>query len=459
MSSTLSNTANGWQDLDLEKDVLIEILSKLSTIDKVKLCSVCQSWKSTIEDGCNPWQQISVTATQASSSAFEYWVGLRHSSITHFIVDRPSQQGLPLISPSRPYLQQLTQLQTYQDCGGVGLSSLEDLQPALQQLEANMVLPLDQGIKDESECSSCQVILEHLTQLTSLKVHASVEIGYTGVPMLVWIHLGDTSSVATLCTTLSPMFGSKKLISIHWSGAFQQLRQLCLSSICSQAQVDAIVQCKNLEKLTVSVNTDNEARTFLDDLDGSYKIDVCKVRQLQKLQVLDLTLVSCYLHNAQYIQCLPALQNLSVSMNNDMSGEVAVLFRAEGDPAAVVQFELEQMQHVKLQMHSVFDVTDCLEGLQLVSRLRSLHVILTHSSSRNPSEAHWAIKSGSVLARAVSLQHLEVNCTSMLIKCLPPLLCTMHIHARKIHIQSHLRVALSQMDECILDAKDVEYLV
>lgn len=449
-----------WQGLDLEKDILLEILGRLSTSDKVKLCSVSRSWMDTVEACCNLWQQTTVTAAQASSSQLERWIYTRRKSVMSYTVEPQLVQSSPdavLAAPiQRPYLTDMAVLQAYYDfSNNARLSSLENLPSTLQQLEAHVVLPsetLPWRNPGDLHDVNCIVDVEQLTQLANIKIHATASLGRS--PMLMVLRLPDTHTVSLMSVTISP----ETWVTIHWSGGFQGLRHLSLSSICSQAQVDAIVQCTNLEKLKLGIDIDNEARSLLDSVDYDYKLDVRKVRQLCKLQVLDLTLVSCYLLNAQYIQCLPSLQTLSVSMVGDRGTEVAVLFRPEGIPDMRVQFGLNKLKHVMLQMHSVFDITDCLEGLQLVGVLHSLHVILTHSSTRNPSEAHWAIKEGSVLARAVSLQHLKVECTSMLLKCLPPQLCSLHICARKINVQSHLRLALSKLDKCVLDANHVEYL-
>ena len=447
--------ASVWQGLDLEKDVLLDILDKLSTGDKVKLCSVSRSWTNTIESCCNPWQRTTVTEQQAAASCFEDWIVRRRNLVTHLDIQPDgTQESLPIGKHTqRCYLRHMTALQRYQDLSGKAkLSSLNGLPPPVQQLEANVVLPADTWNNVEHlDDIDCVVDLKQLTQLESVKIHATAGMGRS--PMLMLVRLADSHVLAKFSVTVMP----DTWVTIHWSGGMHRLTHLSLCSICSQAQVDAIVQCINLEELTIGIDSENEARFVLDPVGYDYKIDVCKVKQLHKLQALNLTLVSCYLVGAQYIQCLSSLQTLSVSVVGDRGTEVAVLFRPEGLPDTHVQFGLDKLQHVQLQMHSVFDITDCLEGLQLVGSLLSLHVVLTHSSSRNPSEAHWAIKDGSVLARAVSLLHLKVECTSMLVKCVPPKLSTLHICAKKINVQSHLQVALSQLDSCTLDAKKVEY--
>ena len=295
-----------WQGLDLEKDILLEILGRLRTSDKVKLCSISRSWRDTIEACCNPWQQTTVTAAQASSGQLERWIHRRRKLVTSYTVEPQLVQSSPIAviaAPiQRPYLTHMTVLQAYSDfSNNAQLSSLENLPATLQQLEAHVVLPaetLPWRNPGDLRDVNCVVDVEHLTQLASIRIHATASLGKS--PMLMVLRLPDTQTVSLMSVTISP----ETWVTIYWSGGFQGLRHLSLSSICSQAQVDAIVQCTSLEKLRIGIDIDNEARSLLDSADYDYKLDVCKVRQLCKLQVLDLTLVSCYLLNAQYIQCL-----------------------------------------------------------------------------------------------------------------------------------------------------------
>ena len=441
-TATANEDQSAWQALELEQDLLLDILGRLSITDRVKFCSVSHSWTRAIESCCNPFDTTTVTAATANKPSFIRWVERRKTTIKQLAVTPSVASSSP---GQRPYLSGMTALQQYRDFGNVQCSTLGDLQPTVHQLNANLFLLPCSWEGQRCIDPNTGLNLVHLTALRSLGLHAVSSAG-DRAPIVVSVKLPETNNLEQLSLTLDPAV----VTAFQWSGGWHALQRLKLSSICSQAEIDTIVHCINLVELDVGMDADSQARPLLDVPAYDYKLDVSGVGELQKLETLDLTLKSCYLLNAHHLQSLPALQELSVSMAGDVFGlQVAVLFRPQSSPAASVQFELEKLKHVKLQMHSVFDVTDCLEGLHLVGFLRSLHVVLTQSSSRSPSEAHWAIKSGSVLARAASLQHLKIECTSMLIRCLPPQLKTLDISAKKINIESHLRLPLSQLCTCL----------
>lgn len=450
-TATANEDQSAWQGLELEQDLLLDILGKLRIADRVKLCSVSRSWTKAIESCCNPFDTTTVTAAAATKSSFSEWIERRKTTITQLAVTPSAASSSPA---QRPYIGGMTALQQYCDFGNVQCGTLEDLQSTVQQLNANLFLLPCSWEGQRCIDPNPGVNLVHLTALRSLGLHAVSSAG-DRAPVVVSVKLPQTTSLESLSLTLA----AGVVTAFQWFGGSHALQRLKLSSICSQAEIDTIVQCTNLVELDVGIDADSQARPLLDRPAYDYKLDVSGVRELQNLEKLDLTLKSCYLLNAHHLQSLPALQELSVCMAGDVLGlQVAVLFRPQFGPDASVQFELEELKHVKLQMHSVFDVTDCLEGLHLVGFLCSLHVVLTQSSSRSPSEAHWAIKNGSVLARAASLQHLKVECTSMLIRCLPPQLKTLDISAKKINIDSNLRSPLSRLCTCVLTAKHVEYI-
>jgi len=405
-SSAGEDDVNGWQNLSLEQDLLLQVFEKLSSSQLVKLSSVSSGWRRTITTLCDLWQRLDISPVQAKSASFAAWVEARGQSVRQLSIVPLGDWGLPQ-SCDRQFLASMGHLQVFIDGTRISMESLQQIQPSLQEIQA--VCEVDSSVVDADGCGTLN--LSHLTGLRKLELcidtqppanMRNVEVQLAQEACVEMLKLVSMSDMAIL--SLCP-------------GRFQHLRSLYISVIISQKQMEDIMVIATLMELTMR-------------------------------------LLSCYLRNGHLLQRLPELQQLSFSMTD----QVAVLFRPEDGSSYELPCMLNKLQHVQLSMHSVFDVTDCLEGLKLITTIRSLHVILQQSSSRGPSEVHWAIKEGSVLARAVSLQHLQVECTSMLIKLLPPQLRSLHVTARKVNVQVNLRVALSMLDACHLQAKHgVEY--
>ena len=441
VSSTTDLDADVWQNLSLEQDVLLQIFDKLSSTQLVKLSGVSRGWRQSMTTFCNPWQTCNISAAQAKSHSFSLWVKARGNSIKYLSIDSPGQE-MPVGADNRNFLLHMGQLNSYRDGAGISVQTLAHLQPSIQHVFATGQVLTPRGI------ASDKVFIVNLGHLTALK-HLQLQIqGQLPVSILdAQVKLAEESLIESLKLTTIPDMRSL----VPYPGVFHALVSLHLSVITRQAELEQIMQMLSLVELTFGVNTTD---TALDTAQQNDNMDIYHIGNLIKLKKLDLSLLCCYLRNAHMLQRLPDLQQLSISMTD----EVGVLFRPEDGSSFGLPSMLSKLQHVELSMHSVFDVTDCLEGLQLIASICSLHVTLQQSSSRGPAEVHWAIKEGSVLARAVCLQNLQIECTSMLIKLLPPKLRSLHVTARKVNVQSDLKVALSMLDVCHLQAKHgVEY--
>ena len=155
------------------------------------------------------------------------------------------------------------------------------------------------------------------------------------------------------------------------------------------------------------------------------------------------------LEGADSLLALRSLQDLSLILH----GEAAAVFSRHTPENPAVAWAPRRLRRVHLDMHSVFDCTDCLEGLQLTSEVKSLRVTLLNDASQTPHEVHWAIKPDSLLARATSLQELRLTCTSMLIRVLPPALTSLSVCARAISVSRQLEAALTRLSQCELDGR------
>lgn len=437
--STDEGETSVWQNLALEQDLLLHVFEKLSSSQLVRLSTVSRGWRHTMTVLYDPWPKIEVRHAQARSASFAVWVRARERCVRHLSI-ADEEVEIPPQSEDRQFLASMRHLQTFQDGVGVNMDSLQYLQPSLEAVQA--VCQVDLSNLDDQGCGTLD--LTHLLGLTQLELHMKGQYK----PVCMRVQLAKEAPLEVL-----------KLISVSnvtpsslCPGLFQHLRSLYLSAITSQEQLEDVLSMTTLEELTVGIDTcDGQV---VEVPDGHDHVNFSNVGNLVNLRQLDLMLIDCYLVNGHLVQRLSQLQQLSLSMTDS----VAVLFRPEDGSHYGLPCMLNSLQHVQLSMHSVFDVTDCLEGLQLISSLRSLHVSLQASPARGPSEVHWAIKEGSVLARAVSLQHLQVECTSMLIKVLPPKLRSLYVTARKINVQADLKIALSMLDACHLQARHgVEY--
>ncbi|DBA76617.1 TPA: hypothetical protein ACH3X2_008664 [Trebouxia sp. C0005] len=441
-SSGREDDVSGWQNLSLEHDLLLQVFQNLSSSQLVKLSSISSGWRRTTITLCDLWQRLDISPIQAKSASFAAWVEARGKSVRQLCIVPQGKLGLPQ-SCDRQFLASMGHLEVFIDGTKISMESLQQMQPSLQEIQA--VCEVNDLIVDADGCGALN--LSHLTSLRKLDLcidtqppasMRNVEVQLAQEACVEMLKLVSMSDMAVL--SLCP-------------GPFQHLRSLYISVIVSQKQMEDIMVIATLMDLTIGVDTSDE-QLLRESADGHDNVDISHIGNLVNLRQLDLRLLSCYLRNGHLLQRLPELQRLSFSMTD----QVAVLFRPEDGSTYGPPCMLNKLQHVQLSMHSVFDVTDCLEGLKLITTIRSLHVILQQSSSRGPSEVHWAIKEGSVLARAVSLQHLQVECTSMLIKLLPPQLRSLHVIARKVNVQVNLRVALSMLDACHLQAKHgVEY--
>ncbi|DBA81771.1 TPA: hypothetical protein ACH3X1_007503 [Trebouxia sp. C0004] len=440
-SSAGEDDVSGWQNLSLEHDLLLQVFGKLSSSQLVKLSSVSSGWRRATTTLCDLWLRLDISPVQAKSASFAAWVEARGQSVKQLSIVPQGDWGLPQ-SCDRQFLASMQHLEVFIDGTQISMESLQQMQPSLQEIQA--VCEVNNLVVDADGCGTLN--LAHLTGLRKMDLcidtqpsanmmNVEVQLAQEArLEMLKLVSMSDTASLS-LCP-----------------GRFQHLKSLYISVIISQKQMEDIMVIVTLMELTIGVDTDEQL--LREPADGHDNVNISHIGNLTNLRQLDLRLLSCYLRNGHLLQRLPELQQLSFSMTD----QVAVLFRPEDGSSYELPCLLNKLQHVQLSMHSVFDVTDCLEGLKLITTIRSLHVILQQSSSRGPSEVHWAIKEGSVLARAVSLQHLQVECTSMLIKLLPPQLRSLHVTARKVNVQLNLRVALSMLDSCNLQAKHgVEY--
>ena len=441
-AAACEDDVSGWQNLSLEHDLLLQVFQKLSSSQLVKLSSISSGWRRTTITLCDLWQRLDISPVQAKSASFAAWVEARGKSVRQLCIVPQGDWGLPQ-SCDRQFLASMGHLEVFKDGTKISMESLQQMQPSLQEIQA--VCEVNNLVVDADGCGTLN--LSHLTGLRKLELcidtlppanMRNVEVKLAQEACVETLKLVSTSDMAVL--SLCP-------------GQFQHLRSLYISVIISQKQMEDIMDIASLMELTIGVDTSDE-QLLREPADGHDNVNISHIGNLINLRRLDLRLLSCYLRNGHLLQRLPELQQLSFSMTD----QVAVLFRPEDGSTYGLPCMLNKLQHVQLSMHSVFDVTDCLEGLKLITTIRSLHVILQQSLSRGPSEVHWAIKEGSVLARAVSLQHLQVECTSMLIKLLPPQLRTLHVTARNVNVQVNLRIALSMLDACHLQAKHgVEY--
>ncbi len=429
---------SGWQNLSLEHDLLLQVFERLSSSQLAKLSSVSSGWRRTTTTLCDLWQRLDINPVQAKSASFAAWVEARGQSVRQLSIVPQGDWGVPQ-SCDRQFLASMGHLEVFIDGTRISTENLQQMQPSLQEIQA--VCEVNDLLLG---CGTLN--LSHLTGLRKLELCIDTQLPVN--LRIVEVQLAQEACVEMLKLVSMPDMAILSLC----PGPFQHLRSLYISVIVNQKQMEDIMDIATLMELTIGVDTDEQLQR--EPADGVYNVDVSHIGNLVNLRQLDLRLISCYLKNGHLLQRLPELQQLSFSMTD----QVAVLFRPEDGSTYGLPCMLNKLQHVQLSMHSVFDVTDCLEGLKLITTIRSLHVILQQSSSRGPSEVHWAIKEGSVLARAVSLQHLRVECTSMLINVLPPQLRSLHVTARKVNVQVNLRIALSMLDACHLQAKHgVEY--
>ena len=425
-----ANESSLWQNLGLEQDLLLQIFERIGSTQTIKLTRVSSGWRRIITTLPGSWDHLEINALQSQSDSFEAWASSFGNSVRHLKV-------FPTIPPTRNleahFLQSMTGLQSYVDVAGITVDKLRNLPASLKSLEAKFVNPAIGR-------HSCQVLLGALIHMTKL----SLDCQQMGGATTVNLSLPDANILEGLM--LSSYGFSAVSYCLRPSRSLQTLRTVHLSYISTQEQLGQLMIMTALEELNFGIDTSRSEQ--------SDSIDLAGINSLVSLKRLVLSLHVCYLRNAHMLQRLPQLQRLNIHMSED----VAVLFRPEDGSAFALCCLLDNLQHVELLMHSVFDVTDCLEGLQLVARIPSLTVILHQSPSRGPSEVHWAIKEGSVLARALQLTNLHVQCTSMLINLLPPSLESLRIVAKKINVRSDLRTALDRLDSCHLQARgDVEY--
>lgn len=68
-SSAGEDDVNGWQNLSLEQDLLLQVFEKLSSSQLVKLSSVSSGWRRTITTLCDLWQRLDISPVQANQPA------------------------------------------------------------------------------------------------------------------------------------------------------------------------------------------------------------------------------------------------------------------------------------------------------------------------------------------------------------------------------------------------------
>ena len=409
-----------WQNLGLDQDVLIQIFEKIGNTRTIQLSGVSSGWRHIVNTVCGPWSKLDITARQSQSDSFASWLVQHGPSVRHLKVSPSAQRNV-----QGHYLRSMTGLESYLDVAGASIESLSQLASTVKSIGAKIIVPADM--------LEAQIVLENLSHITKLSLDCqTMSKPHTNM----YLQLPDTCAIQRL-TLESYGFARVDFHLLH-STSFQALRSIHLSFISTQKQLEQIIEMTALEHMYVGIDTDG---SVLGD-----SIDIAGIEALVNLEQLDLCLHTCYLRNAHMLQRLPQLQRLGI----DMSDGVAVLFRPEDGSSFALPCLLNNLERVELVMHSVFDVTDCLEGLGLVSRIPSLCVILQQSCSRSPFEVHWAIKEGSILARAINLRHLHVECTSMLINLLPPILESLHVVAKRVHVKSDLKIALSKLVDCHL---------
>ena len=421
---------SAWQNLELEQDLLLQIFGRIGSTQTIKLTRVSSGWRRIISTLPGSWDHLEISAFQSQSDSFATWASSFGNSVRHLSVFASVP---PIRNLEGHFLPSMTGLQTYVDVAGITVDSLKDLPTSIKSIEAKFVSPA-------TGRHNCQVLLGALSHMTKL----SLDCQQMGDPTTVYLTLPDGNLLEGLVLT------SYGFCAVNYcllpSRSFQTLRTVHLSYISTQEQLAQLMMMTAVEELTFGIDTNRSEQ--------GDSIDLAGIDSLISLKCLVLLLHVCYLKNAHMLQRLPQLQRLSIQMSED----VAVLFRPEDGSGFALPCLLDNLQRVDLLMHSVFDVTDCLEGLQLVSRIPSLTVILHQSPSRGPSEVHWAIKEGSILARALQLKFLHVQCTSMLINLLPPNLESLRVVAKKINVRSDLRTALNRLDHCHLQARgDVQY--
>ena len=431
-----------WQNLSLEQDVLLQVFCRLSGTKLVQVSGISKGWWHILTCNCRPWQSLDISNSQATSDSFALWLDTRGADVKHLSIRPPCDTASAHDPDSRCFLTSLEQLQSFSDTAGSCVETLQFLPPSVESVQARFatcVTPQDKRL----------LALTQLTQLKSLsielipvEVDAEETTGGFDLRQDIQIVLAEQPPISYMKLMRNAVCN---IAASGSQGCFDALTRLHLSVICNQSQLDHIMRIESLEELVLDIDTSGH---------DSYHIDVCHIGRLVNLRRLSLNLICCLFRNAHMLQRLPALHQLSFSMTDD----VAVLFRPEDGSSYNMPCLLSNLKHVELRMHSVFDVTDCLEGLQVVDTISSLSVSLQQSTSRGPSEVHWAIKEGSVLARAACLHFLKVECTSMLIKLLPPKLRSLIVSAREINVQASLKPALNMLEVCHLDAKRaVEY--
>lgn len=419
-----------WQNLGLEQDVLLQIFQNISSSQTIQLTGVSSGWRKTINSVCGPWSKLDITVRQSQSDSFAAWLGKQGSFIRHLTI---SNSVTAVHNIQGQYLRRMTGLESYVDVAGASVESLGQLPASVKSVEANFTVP--------AETHDAHIALGTHSNITNLSLDCQM---MSSRHTKVYLHLPEASLLEKLALT-SYAFSRVDFYLLD-AMSFRALRSIHLSFISTQTQLEQIMEITALQFMCVGIDT---ARSVLGD-----GINLAGIEALVNLEHLHLGLHTCYLRNAHMLQRLPRLQVLGI----DMSDDVAVLFRPEDGSSFALPCLLDNLQHVELVMHSVFDVTDCLEGLRLVSRAPSLQVTLHQSSSRGPSEVHWAIKEGSILARAINLRQLTVECTSMLINLLPPKLESLQVTAKKVNVRADLRAALSRLSRCCLKARHgVEY--
>ena len=329
----------------------------------------------------------------------------------------------------------MTGLESYEDVAGASMECLGQLPPSVKSIDANFSVPAtnygDIDLGTHSHITNLSLDCQRISNRSTN----------------VFVILPKANLLEQL--TLTSYVFSK--VEFHLLGAesFGALRSLHLPFISSRYLLRQIMRMTALQFMRIGIDTE---RSVLGD-----DINLAGIEALVNLEHLHLRLHACHLRNAHMLQRLPRLQVLNIHMSQF---KVAVLFRPEDGSSFALPCLLDNLQHVGLVMYNVSDVTDCLEGLRLVSRAPSLRVVLHKSYSTLFSEVHWAIKEGSVLARGVNLRQLTVECCSicMLIDLLPPMLESLQVTAKKVSVKSDLRAALSGLSRCCLRAElGVEY--
>jgi hypothetical protein len=195
-----------------------------------------------------------------------------------------------------------------------------------------------------------------------------------------------------------------------------------------------------------------DSQASLPDTGGGHSLDISGISQLQQLQHLSLLVEDVYFNGAGQIAQLQQLTSLKVVI----MGDGVLVFRSpvSGSPNGP-----SSLRCIQVAMPSVFDVTECLEGLHAMETVEALRVRLGSRIAGSCSgDRHWAIKPGSILANATKLRLLTVDCDTMKIEVLPPSLIRLHVFASKFQHSNLITEELNTLQELCWNGKQYDLL-